>query len=94
MKPDAAHLIEDVAAVGGDLARTVMVGDADIDAGAARDAGTPLILVDFGYTEMPAAELAPDTLLHHFDDLVDACASLLKGVRPVSQLCLLAPTTL
>ncbi len=87
MKPDPAHLIEAVAAVGGDLARTVMVGDADTDAGAARAAGTPLILVDFGYTEIPAAELAPDTLLHHFDDLVDACAGLLNGVRPTSSRC-------
>ncbi|MNL03665.1 Phosphoglycolate phosphatase, chromosomal [compost metagenome] len=76
-KPEAAHLIEAVAAVGGDPARTVMVGDADTDAGAARAAGTPLILVDFGYTETPAAELAPDILLHHFDDLADACAALL-----------------
>lgn len=78
-KPDAAHLIEAVHAVGGDLARTIMVGDADTDAGAARAAGTPLILVDFGYSEIPAAELAPDILLHHFDDLVAACAELLQN---------------
>ena len=83
-KPNAAHLIEAVEAVGGDLARTVMVGDADTDAGAARAAGAPLILVDFGYTEIPAVELAPDILLHHFDDLVDACAALLSGPRSVN----------
>nr|WP_244293751.1 MULTISPECIES: HAD-IA family hydrolase [unclassified Pannonibacter] len=82
-KPSAAHLIEAVEAVGGDLARTVMVGDADTDAGAARAAGTALILVDFGYTEIPAAELSPDVLLHHFDGLVDACTNLLNGMRPV-----------
>lgn len=76
-KPNPAHLIEAVQAVGGDLARTVMVGDADTDAGAARSAGTPLILVDFGYSEIPAAALAPDVLLHHFDDLPAACAGLL-----------------
>jgi len=85
-KPNAAHLIEAVEAVGGDLARTVMVGDADTDAGAARAAGAPLILVDFGYTEIPAVELAPDILLHHFDDLVDACAALLNGPRSVNPL--------
>lgn len=85
-KPNAAHLIEAVEAVGGDLARTVMVGDADTDVGAARAAGTPLILVDFGYTEIPAVELAPDILLHHFDDLVDACAALLNGPCPVHPL--------
>ena len=78
-KPDAAHLIEAVQAVGGNLARTVMVGDADIDSGAAKAAGAPLILVDFGYTEIPAVELAPDILLHRFDDLVDACAALLNS---------------
>jgi phosphoglycolate phosphatase len=81
-KPNAAHLIEAVAAVNGDLARTVMVGDSDIDAGAARAAGTPLILFDFGYSEVPAAELAPDILLRHFDGLVEACVFVLKGMRP------------
>lgn len=75
-KPNAAHLIEAVESVGGDLARTVMVGDADADAGVARAAATPLILVDFGYTETPAAELAPDVLIQHFDDLVDACTAI------------------
>jgi phosphoglycolate phosphatase len=80
-KPDPAHLIEAVEAVGGQLSRTVMVGDADTDAGAARAAGTPLILVDFGYTEIPAVDLAPDVLLHHFDDLVDACTGLLGESR-------------
>ncbi|MHA6830591.1 HAD-IA family hydrolase [Ralstonia pseudosolanacearum] len=83
-KPDAAHLIEAVQAVGGDLTHTIMVGDADTDAGTARAAGTPLILVDFGYTEIPAVELAPDILLHHFDDLVDACTDLLTKSLPVS----------
>lgn len=83
-KPDAAHLIEAVRAVGGDLARTILVGDAYTDAGTARAAGTPLILVDFGYTEIPAVELAPDILLHHFDDLVDACTDLFNRSLLVS----------
>lgn len=83
-KPDAAHLIEAVQAVGGDLTQTIMVGDADTDAGTARAAGTPLILVDFGYTEIPAVELAPDILLRHFDDLVDACTDLFNKSLPVS----------
>jgi len=80
-KPDPAHLIEAVAAVGGSLTRSVMVGDADTDAGAARAAGVPLILVNFGYTEVPAVKLAPDILLDHFDDLVDACIELLSSVK-------------
>jgi phosphoglycolate phosphatase len=76
-KPDARHLQAAVAAAGGRIDRAVMVGDAATDAGAARAAGTPLVLVSFGYTETPAAELGPDVLIDHFDELPAACARLL-----------------
>jgi phosphoglycolate phosphatase len=79
IKPDPRHLTTAVDAVGGSIARTIMVGDAATDAGAARAAGAGLILVSFGYTEIPAQELAPDILIHHFDDLPDACVGLLGG---------------
>jgi len=79
IKPDPRHLMTAVAAVGGALERAVMVGDAATDAGAARAAGTGLILVDFGYTETPAAELRPDILISHFDELRDACERLLDA---------------
>jgi phosphoglycolate phosphatase len=56
-----------------------MVGDAITDAGAARAAGVPLVLVSFGYTETPAAELAPDVLIDHFHELPAACVHLLAA---------------
>jgi phosphoglycolate phosphatase len=77
IKPDPRHLQTAIAAVGGRLDRAVMVGDAATDAGAARAAKTPLILVSFGYTEVPARDLGPDILIDHFDELRDACARLL-----------------
>ncbi len=77
IKPDARHLQAAVEAVGGDMTRSIMVGDAATDAGAARNAGAHLILVSFGYTETPAAELHPDILIDHFDQLPAACARLL-----------------
>jgi len=77
IKPDPRHLATAVDAVGGDMKRTIMVGDAATDAGAARAAGAGLILVSFGYTETPAAELDPDILIHHFDELPNACERLL-----------------
>jgi phosphoglycolate phosphatase len=77
IKPDPRHLTTAVAAVGGTVERAILVGDAATDAGAARAAGAGLILVSFGYTEIPAQELAPDILIHHFDDLPEACVSLL-----------------
>jgi len=77
IKPDPRHLHAAVDAVGGDIGRTILVGDAATDAGAARAAKAGLILVSFGYTEIPAADLNPDILIHSFDDLHAACVRLL-----------------
>jgi phosphoglycolate phosphatase len=79
IKPDARHLQVTVDAVGGDIRRTIMVGDAATDAGAARNAGAHLVLVSFGYTEIPVADLNPDELIHSFDGLVPACMRLLDA---------------
>jgi len=76
-KPDPRHLEAAVAAAGGSTKRAIMVGDAATDAGAARAAGVPLILVSFGYTDTPARELSPDILIDRFADLPAACARLL-----------------
>lgn len=78
-KPDPRHLQAAVQAAGGTLDRAVMVGDAATDAGAARAAAIPLILVRFGYSETPAAELAPDVLIDRLDELPHACARLLSA---------------
>ncbi|MFT4278414.1 MAG: HAD-IA family hydrolase [Rhodopseudomonas sp.] len=76
-KPDPAILRETVAKVGGDLSKTVMVGDAGPDVGVARRAGVPVIGVEFGYTEVPIAELKPDLLVGHMRDLPQAVGQLL-----------------
>ncbi len=81
-KPDPRHLREAVIAAGGDMDRVILVGDAATDAGAARAAGAGLILVTFGYSETPAAELAPDVLIHSYEQLPQACAELLSACRP------------
>jgi phosphoglycolate phosphatase len=78
-KPDPRHLTTAVAAAGGVMDRALLVGDASTDAGAARAADVPLILVTFGYTEIPASELEPDLLIDHFDQLADGCARLLAA---------------
>jgi phosphoglycolate phosphatase len=53
-----------------------MVGDAGPDIGVARRAGTPVIGVTFGYTEVPVAELKPDRVISHMRELPDAVAAL------------------
>ncbi len=77
-KPDPRHLIAAIERAGGRRERAVMVGDSASDAGAARAAGVPLVLVSFGYTDIPAGELGPDVLIDHFEDLPGACARLLR----------------
>ena len=77
-KPDPAHLVAAIERAGGRISRSVMVGDSDSAARAARAAGVPLVLVDFGYSEIPAAQLEPDVLIAHFDQLPAACAHLLR----------------
>ena len=76
-KPDARHLLVAIEAAGGSPDHALMVGDSVSDAGAARAAGVPLILVSFGYTPIPARELGADALIDHFNELPAACARLL-----------------
>ena len=78
-KPDPIILQQTVARAGGEMTATIMVGDAGPDVGVARRAGIPVIGVEFGYTEVPIAELKPDRLIGHMNDLPTAVASLLKG---------------
>lgn len=77
-KPDARHLLTTIERAGGDPTRAVMVGDSISDAGAARAAKVPLVLVSFGYTDTPAKDLGADILIDHFDELPDACLRLLS----------------
>lgn len=76
-KPAAVHLTETVLRAGGRVDRAVMIGNSASDAGAARAAGVPLILVSFGYTDTPASELGADVLIDHFDQAHAACERLL-----------------
>ena len=76
-KPDARHLLTAIALAGGDPARALMVGDSISDAGAGRAAGVPVVLVSFGYTETPAAQLPHDRLINRFDQLPAAALELL-----------------
>ena len=76
-KPDPVILQQTVARAGGQLASTVMVGDAGPDIGVARRAGIPVIGVEFGYTEVPIADLKPDRLIGHMRDLPAAVESLM-----------------
>ena len=78
-KPDPKPFVETVRAAGGALDRAVMVGDSKTDVAIARAAGAPVVCVDFGYTDVPVAELSPDRVVSHFDEVFDAAAELLEA---------------
>jgi phosphoglycolate phosphatase len=76
-KPDPAILQQTVARAGGQLSSAIMVGDAGPDVGVARRAGIPVVGVEFGYTEVPMADLKPDRLINKMRDLPAAVESLM-----------------
>lgn len=72
LKPDPAMLQACLAELGVAPSEAVMVGDSSADLGAARAAGCPVILVSFGYTQTPAAELGGDLVIDSFAELPGA----------------------
>jgi phosphoglycolate phosphatase len=81
-KPDPAILQQTIARAGGELSAAIMVGDAGPDIGVARRAGIPVIGVEFGYTEVPIADLKPDRVIGHMRDLPAAVEGLMLLRNP------------
>jgi phosphoglycolate phosphatase len=79
IKPDPRHIMAAVEAAGGDPNRALMVGDSHNDVAAAKASGTPVVVVSFGYTETPAAELGGDVVIDRYADLPAAAERLLGG---------------
>jgi phosphoglycolate phosphatase len=80
-KPDPRHISDLVQAVGGELAASVMVGDSEVDAGAAHGAGIPFIAVSFGYSGVPLAQLGAEAVMDHFGQLPGLAGALLPQLR-------------
>jgi phosphoglycolate phosphatase len=75
-KPDPNMLRRTISAAGGELQRAIMVGDSETDIRTARAASVPVIAVDFGYSEAPVSEFAPDHIIGHFSQLPGAIAAI------------------
>ena len=65
-KPDPRHLTSVVEILDGDLKKTLMVGDSETDANAAKAAGIPVILLEDGYTEKNTTEIYHNHLIKDF----------------------------
>ena len=65
-KPDPRHLTNVIEIIGGDLKKTIMVGDSEVDANSAHNAKLPFVLVKDGYTEKNENEIKHDELISDF----------------------------
>jgi len=75
-KPNPEILLRTVATAGGDIRRAIMVGDSITDIQTARAAAIPVIAVDFGYSEEPIVDLAPDCTISRYEQLPAAVGSI------------------
>lgn len=78
-KPDPEMLRQTIVRAGGRPDHAVMVGDSATDIHTARAAGIPVVAVEFGYTDIPVAELSPDKIIGHFDELPEAIFDLVAS---------------
>ncbi len=65
-KPDPRHLTNVVEILDGDLKKTIMIGDSETDANAAKAAEIPIILLKYGYTEKRSNEIYHNHLVKDF----------------------------
>ena len=65
-KPDPRHLTSIIEIMNGDIKTSLMVGDSENDADAAKSAGIPMILVEDGYTDKKVEQIYHNHLIKDF----------------------------
>ena len=65
-KPDPKHLTSTIEIMGGDVKNSIMIGDSENDADAAKAAGMPMILLEDGYTDKKVEQIHHDHLVKDF----------------------------
>ena len=65
-KPDPRHLLKTIEMLNGDKDKSIMIGDSETDANAAKEAEIPMILLKYGYTEKRSEEIYHNHLIKDF----------------------------
>ena len=76
-KPDPRHLTSVVEILDGHINKTLMIGDSETDANAAKAAEIPVILLENGYTEKDTTEIYHNHLIKDFVDIEKIIAKYL-----------------
>ena len=77
-KPDAKHLTSTIEIMNGDIKKSLMIGDSENDADAAKSAGIPMILLEDGYTEKKIEQIHHDHLIKDFIGIEKIISSYLN----------------
>ena len=65
-KPDPRHLTNVIEILDGDINRSIMIGDSESDANAAKSARLPMILLEDGYTEKKITDIYHNHIIKDF----------------------------
>ena len=65
-KPNPNHLTDTVGIIGGNIKKTLMIGDSETDSKASKAANIPFVLLEDGYTEKKTSEIYHDHLIKDF----------------------------
>jgi len=65
-KPDPRHITNIIEILNGDIKKSLMIGDSETDANAAKSASIPMILLENGYTERNTSEIYYNHLIKDF----------------------------
>jgi len=68
-KPDPAPYREAVSRVGGNIHKSIMVGDSKVDIQTAKAANVPVIALTFGYSYKPVETLGADYVVGHYNEM-------------------------
>ena len=68
-KPDPRHLTSIIEIMNGDIKKSLMVGDSENDAEAAKAANIPMILLEDGYTDKKIEQIYHNHLIKDFIDI-------------------------
>ena len=78
-KPDPRHLISIIEILSGDINKSLMIGDSETDANAAKSASLPIILLENGYTEKNTDEIYHNHLVKDFVGIEKIVSKYLDG---------------
>jgi phosphoglycolate phosphatase len=77
-KPDPRHLTNVIEILGGEIKRSIMIGDSETDANAGKNACIPVVLLEDGYTEKNTTEIYHNHLIKDFIGIEKIISKYLK----------------